>query len=68
MHLSLIQRAVIVVLVGFVAGSAATTAHAQQIQTVFVISMENHNFTQPARFQIPSKLKGTWLRRSSTAS
>jgi hypothetical protein len=58
MHLSLIQRAVIVALGGFVALSAATTAHAQQIQTVFVISMENHNLTQPVPLSNPQQIKG----------
>ena len=31
-----------------VAGFGTNTAHAQQIKTVFVIAMENHNWTQPA--------------------
>src|SRR5215468_5096117 len=30
------------------AGLANTDAHAQQIKTVFVIALENHNWTQPA--------------------
>src|SRR5215510_15579268 len=30
------------------AGLAAADANAQQIKTVFVIAMENHNWTQPA--------------------
>src|SRR5690242_119098 len=30
------------------AGLGNTGAHAQQIKTVFVIAMENHNWTQPA--------------------
>ncbi len=30
------------------ASSGTTTANAQQIKTVFVIAMENHNWTQPA--------------------
>ncbi len=58
MHLSLIQRAVIVALSGFVAWSTATTAQAQQIQTVFVISMENHNLTQPNPLSNPQQIKG----------
>src|SRR5689334_18638461 len=31
-----------------VAGLSTTRADAQQIKTVFVIAMENHNWTQPA--------------------
>jgi phosphatidylinositol-3-phosphatase len=58
MHLSLIQRAVIVALGGFVAWSTATSAQAQQIQTVFVISMENHNLTQPNPLSNPQQIKG----------
>ena len=58
MHLSLIQSAVIVALGGFVAWSTATTAQAQQIQTVFVISMENHNLTQPVPHSNPQQIKG----------
>ncbi len=58
MHLSLIQRAVIVALGGFVAWSTATTAQAQQIQTVFVISMENHNLTQPVPLSNPQQIMG----------
>ena len=68
MHLSLIQRAVIVALGGFVAWGTATIAQAQKIQTVFVISMENHNLTQPVPLSNPQQIKGTWLRHSSTAS
>jgi hypothetical protein len=30
------------------AGAASTSASAQQVKTVFVIAMENHNWTQPA--------------------
>ena len=58
MHRSLIQRAVIVALGSFVAWSAATNAQAQQIQTVFVISMENHNLTQPVPLSDPQQIKG----------
>ncbi|HZD31548.1 MAG TPA: IPT/TIG domain-containing protein [Candidatus Angelobacter sp.] len=58
MHLSLIQRAVIVALGGFIACNTATTAQAQQVQTVFVISMENHNLTQPVPLSNPQQIKG----------
>jgi len=58
MHLSLIQRAVIVALGGFVAWGTATIAQAQKIQTVFVISMENHNLTQPVPLSNPQQIKG----------
>ncbi len=58
MHLSLIQRAAIVALGGFAAWSTATNAQAQQIQTVFVISMENHNLTQPSSLTNPLPIKG----------
>jgi hypothetical protein len=58
MHLSLIQRAVIVALCGFAAWSITTTAQAQQVQTVFVISMENHNLTQPVPLSNPQQIKG----------
>ncbi len=58
MHRSLIQRALIVALSSFVAWSTATTAQAQQIQTVFVISMENHNLTQPNPLSSPQQIKG----------
>ncbi len=58
MHLNLIQRAVIVALGGFVVWSTATTAQAQQIQTVFVISMENHNLTQPNPLSNPQQIMG----------
>jgi hypothetical protein len=58
MHLSLIQRAVIAMLGGLVAWSTATTAQAQQVQTVFVIAMENHNLTQPVPHSNPQQIKG----------
>ena len=58
MHLNLIQRAVIVALAGFVAWGTATIAQAQKIQTVFVISMENHNLTQPVPLSSPQQIKG----------
>src|SRR3954468_6653114 len=32
----------------FLASLGSTDANAQQIKTVFVIAMENHNWTQPA--------------------
>ena len=34
--------------VALIAGLGNTEARAQQIKTVFVIAMENHNWTQPA--------------------
>ncbi len=58
MHLSLTNRAVIVALGGFAAWSTATTAQAQQIQTVFVIAMENHNLTQPNPLSNPQQIRG----------
>jgi len=30
------------------AAAGAFPSHAQQVKTVFVIAMENHNWTQPA--------------------
>jgi hypothetical protein len=57
MHLSFTKHAVI--LGGFVAWGTGTAAHAQQqIQTVFVISMENHNLTQPGSFTNPQQILG----------
>jgi len=47
-----------------------TSAHAQQIKTVFVIAMENHNWTQPAN-QFTGGIQQIFrnrTRRSSTAS
>ncbi len=58
MHLSLIHRAAIVALGGIVALSSATRAHAQQVQTVFVIAMENHNLTQPNPLSSPQQVLG----------
>jgi phosphatidylinositol-3-phosphatase len=58
MRRSLIQGAVIIALGSFVASSTAIIAQAQQIQTVFVISMENHNLTQPAPLSNPQQIKG----------
>jgi hypothetical protein len=34
------------------------TAHAAQIQTVFTIALENHNFTQPSSLTSPQQLLG----------
>ena len=37
---------------------AATGAHAQTVGDVFVIDMENHNFTQPAGVSSPEQIEG----------
>lgn len=37
---------------------AATAAHASTVQTVFVIALENHNFTQPSSVTAPQQLFG----------
>jgi hypothetical protein len=38
--------------------TAATAAHASTVQTVFVIALENHNFTQPSSVTAPQQLFG----------
>jgi|GEM_PF-764540 len=58
MHLSLVQRAAVVALGGFVACISAPVVRAQQVQTVFVISMENHNLVQPNPLSSPQQIKG----------
>lgn len=37
---------------------AAATAHAQTVNNIFVIAMENHNFTQPAKTKKPQPILG----------
>lgn len=58
MHLSRIQHAIIVALGSCVAWSTAATAQAQQIQTVFVVAIENHNLTQPNPLSTPQQIQG----------
>ena len=58
MHLSLIHRAVLVALGGCITWSTAATAQGQQIQTVFVVAMENHNLTQPNPHSSPQQILG----------
>ena len=58
MYVSMTQRAFLIALASFALWSTATTAEAQQIKTVFVIAMENHNLTQPASFTNPQQILG----------
>ena len=43
---------------GLLVASTALTAHAAPIQTVFVIAMENHNWTQPSGSGGPAQIFG----------
>jgi hypothetical protein len=38
----------VLVMFAFLVGTATLSARAEEIKTVFVIAMENHNWTQPA--------------------
>jgi hypothetical protein len=58
MHLSRIQRAILTALGGCAAWNTAPIAHAQQIQTVFVVAMENHNLAQPNPLSSPQQIRG----------
>ena len=46
----------------------AKNKHNDGVGDIFVIALENHNFTQPGRRQVRSKFWATRLRRSSTVS
>lgn len=55
---SAVKRAGLVIVGGLCASCLAAAAQAGQIKTVFVIAMENHNWTQPASQTSPGQIFG----------
>ena len=48
-------------------GCASSPVYAGSVKKVFVVAMENHNWTQPSTQPGPSRSFRIQLRRSSTA-
>ncbi len=55
---SALTRAALIAAGGLFTTAVAGTADAGQIKTVFVIAMENHNWTQPASQTSPGQIFG----------
>jgi hypothetical protein len=53
-----VQRAGLVIASGLLASGVAGAAYAEQIKTVFVIAMENHNWVQPGSQTSPGQIFG----------
>jgi hypothetical protein len=62
------RRITAVVAIAGVTLGLTSAVHADAIKTVFVIAMENHNWTQPATdASAPGQISTIPMRRSSTA-
>jgi hypothetical protein len=61
-----LQRAMCALALAGAAGCGTFPVHAGTVKTVFVIAMENHNWTQPSTQSSPGQIFQNPGRRSST--